>query len=100
MEQTDPAGRDTLHEHFSDVCNSALDPSKLARDLYTKKIIDSAARDAANLPFTPKDQRLDGLLVKVMANGTPGAFQMFVEAVKKHGAHDWLVEKLKGMLCL
>ena len=100
MEQTDPAGRDTLQEHFSDVCDSALDPSKLARDLYAKKIIDSTAHEAANQPLTPKGQRRDGLLVKVIANGTPGAFQTFVEAVEKHEAHDWLVEKLKGLLCL
>ena len=97
MEITDAPGRDTLQEHFSDVCDSALDPSKLARYLFTKKIIDYTALSAANQPLTPKGQRLDGLVVKVMANGTPGAFQTFVEAVEKHGAHDWLVEKLKGV---
>ena len=100
MEGIDSAGHDTLQEHFSDVCESALDPSKLARYLFAKKIIDSTARDAANLPFTPKGQRLDGLLVNVMANGTPGAFQIFVEAVEKHGAQNWLVEKLKGVMII
>ena len=96
----DPAGQDTLQEYFSDICDSALDPSVLARHLFTKKIISNTAREAAKQPHTPKDQRLDDLLGQVMANGTPGAFQMFVEAVEKHGAHDWLVEKLKGVFVM
>ena len=98
MEGTDPAGQETLQEHFSDICDySALDPSKLARFFFSKKMIDNTAREAATQPLTPRDQRLDGLLVKVMANGAPGAFQTLVEAVEKHGAHDWLVEKLIGV---
>ena len=97
MEGTDPAGQETLQEHFSDICDSALDPSVLARHLFTRKIINNKAREAAKQQLTPKDQRLDDLLGQVMANGAPGAFQTFVEAVEKHGAHDWLVEKLKGM---
>ena len=100
MEGTDSAGHDTLQEHFSVVCDSALDPSKLARDLYAKKIINNTARDAASQPLLPKGQRLEGLLVNVMANGASGAFQTFVEAVQKHGAHDWLVEKLKGVMII
>ena len=97
MEGTDPAGQETLQELFSDICDSALDPSVLARHLFTKKIINNKAREAAKQQLTPKDQRLDDLLGQVMANGAPGAFQTFVEAVEKHGAHDWLVEKLKGV---
>ena len=93
----DPAGQDTLQEYFSDICNSALDPSALARHLFTKKIISKTARKAARQQLTPKADRLEDLLGQVMANGTPGAFQTFVEAVEKHGAHDWLVEKLKGV---
>ena len=96
MEGTDPAGQETLQERFSDVCDSALDPSVLARHLFTKKIINNNAREAAKQQLTPKDQRLDDLLGQVMANGAPGAFQTFVEAVEKHGAHNWLVEKLIG----
>ena len=97
MEGADPAGHKTLRKHFSDICDSALDPSKLARHLFTEEIINSNAREAANLQLTPRDQRLDYLLGQVMANGAPGAFQTFVEAVEKHGAHDWLVKKLKGV---
>ena len=93
----DPAGQDTLQEYFSDICDSALDPSVLARHLFTKKIISNTAREAARQQLTPKADRLEDLLGQVMANGTPGAFQTFVEAVEKHGAHDWLVEKLKGV---
>ena len=93
----DPAGQDTLQEYFSDICDSALDPSVLARHLFTKKIISNAAREAANQELVSEDKRRDKLLGQVMANGAPGAFQKFVEAVKKHGAHDWLVEKLKGV---
>ena len=96
MEGTDPAGQETLQEHFSDVCDSALDPSVLARHLFTKKIINNNAREAAKQQLTPKDQRLDNLLGQVMANGTPGAFQAFVEALEKHGAHEWIVKKLIG----
>ena len=93
----DQAGQDTLQEYFSDICDSALDPSVLARHLFTKKIISNKAREAANQELVSEDKRRDKLLGQVMANGTPGAFQTFVEAVEKHGAHDWLVEKLKGV---
>ena len=96
----DPAGQDTLQEYFSDICDSALDPSVLARHLFTKKIISNTAREAANQELVSEDKRRDKLLGQVMANGTPGAFQMFVEAVEKHGAHDWLVEKLKGVFVI
>ena len=97
MEGTDPAGQKSIQMHFSNICDSALDPSVLARHLFTKEIINNKAREAAKQQLTPKDQRLDDLLGQVMANGTPGAFQTFVEAVEKHGEHDWLVEKLKGV---
>ena len=97
MEGTDPAGFNTLQEHFSDICESTLDPSVLARHLFTKKIISNNARETEKQQLTPKDQRLDDLLGQVMANGAFGAFQTFVEAVEKHGAQDWLVEKLKGV---
>ena len=97
MEGTDPAGQKSIQMHFSDICDSALDPSKLARHLFTKEIINDTARKAAKQQLTPNDQRLDDLLEHVMANGAPGAFQTFVEAVEKHGAHDWLVEKMKGV---
>ena len=100
MEGTDPAGHKTLQEHFSTVCDSALDPSVLARHLFTKGIINNTARKAAKQQLTPKDHRLDDLLGQVMANGTPGAFQTFVEAVEKLGAVDWLVEKLKGVFVI
>ena len=72
----------------------------LARHLFVKGIISSTALEAASQQHTSRDQRLVGLLGQVMANGTPGAFQMFVEAVEKHGAHDWLVDKLKGVCVL
>ena len=97
MEGTDPAGQKTLQKHFCDICDSALDPSKLARHLFTKEIISNTARKAARQQSMPKADRLEDLLEEVMANGAPGAFQTFVEAVEKHGAHDWLVEKLKGV---
>ena len=97
MEGTDPAGQKTLQKHFCDICDSALDPSKLARHLFTKEIISNTAREAANQELVSEDKRRDKLLGQVMANGAPGAFQKFVEAVEKHGAHDWLVEKLKGV---
>ena len=98
MEHTDLPGQKTLQKHFSCICDdSALDPPKLARYLFSNEIIDNTAREAANQPLTPADQRLDKLLGQVMANGSSGAFVIFVEAVKKHGAHDWLVEKLKGV---
>ena len=97
MEGTDPAGQKTLQKHFCDICDSALDPSKLARHLFTKEIISNTAREAANQELVSEDKRRDKLLGQVMANGAPGAFQTFVEAVEKHGAHDWLVEKLKGV---
>ena len=97
MEGSDPAGQETLQEHFSDICDSALEPSVLARHLFTQKIINNNAREAAKQHLAPKDQRLDDLMGQVMANGAPGAFQTFVEAVEKHGALDWLVEKLKGV---
>ena len=100
MEGTDPAGQETLQEHFSDICDSALDPLKIAKHLFAKKIIDKTAREAARLKGTPKADRLEDLLVQVMDNGAPGAFQTFVEAVEKHGAHDWLVEKLKGVFVI
>ena len=97
MEGTDPAGHKTLQKLFSDICDSALDPSKLARNLFSEEIISNTAREAARHQGTPKADRLEDLLGQVMANGTAGAFQTFVEAVEKHGAHDWLVEKLKGV---
>ena len=97
MELTDSAGYHTLQMYFSDICDSALDPSVLARLLFTKKIISNTARVAARQQGTPQADRLEDLLEHVMANGTPGAFQMFVEAVEKLGAHDWLAEKLKGV---
>ena len=97
MEGTDPAGQETLQEHLSDICDSALDPLKIARHLFTKKIINNTAHEAAMQQGTPKADRLEDLLGQVMANGAPGAFQTFVEAVEKHGPHDWLVEKLKGV---
>ena len=97
MEGTDSAGQETLQEHFSDICDSALDPSVLARHLFTTKIISNTARKAARQQGTPQADRLEDLLEQVMANGAPGAFQTLVEAVEKHGAHDWLVEKLIGV---
>ena len=97
MEGTDPAGYETLRKYFSDIFDSALDPSKLARHLFTEEIISNTACDAARQKLTSKANRLENLLGHVMDNGAPGAFQTFVEAVEKHGAHDWLVEKLKGM---
>ena len=98
MEQTDPPGQCTLQKHFSDICdNSALDPSKIARYLFSEEVISNTAREAASQILQPKDQRLEVLLGQVMTNGTLGSFQTFVEAVKKHGEHDWLVEKLKGV---
>ena len=97
MEGTDPAGRKTLRKHFYDICDSALDPSVLARHLYTEDIINTTAHKAARQQGIPKADRLEDLLEHVMANGAPGAFQTFVEAVEKHGAHDWLVEKMKGV---
>ena len=100
MEVTDPAGHETLQKYLSDICDSALDPSVLARHLFIKKIINNTARKAARQQLTPKADRLEDLLGQVMANGTPGAFQTFVEAVEKHGAHDWLVEKLKGVFVI
>ena len=53
--------------------------------LFTNGIISNTARETANQLLTPKDQRLDHLLGQVMANGAPGAFQTFVETLKKHG---------------
>ena len=100
MEWTDPAGQETLQEHLSDICGSALDPLKIAKHLFAKKIIDNTAREAARLKGTPKADRLEDLLGQVMANGAPGAFQTFVEAVEKHGRHGWLVEKLKGVFVI
>ena len=97
MDGTDPAGQETLRKHFNDICESALHPTKLAIQLFAKNIISNIAREAANQPHTPNDKRLGDLLGQVMANGAPGAFQTFVEAVEKHGAHEWLVEKLKGV---
>ena len=97
MEKTNPTGHKTLRKHFFDICDSALDPSKLARHLYTEEIIDSNARKAARQQLTPQADRLEDLLEQVMANGAPGAFRTFVDAVEKHGAHDWLEEKLKGV---
>ena len=97
MEKTNPAGHKTLRKHFFDICDSALDPSKLARHLYTEEIIDSNARKAARLQLTPQADRLEDLLEQGMANGAPGAFRTIVDAVEKHGAHDWLEEKLKGV---
>ena len=98
MEQTDLAGHNTLRKCIRDICDrSALDPSKLSRHLFAEEIISHTAHEAAKQQLTPKDQRLDDLLGQVMANGTPGAFQTFVEAVQEYGAHDWLVEKLKGV---
>ena len=100
MEGIDPALQETLQEHLSDICGSALDPSVLARHLFNKKIISNTARAAARQQLTPKADRLEDLLGQVMDNGAPGAFQTFVEAVEKHGAHDWLVEKLKGVFVI
>ena len=97
MDGTDPAGQETLRKHFSAISDSALDPSKLARHLFTKKIISNTAREAANQELVSEDKRRDKLLGQVMANGAPGAFQTFVEAVEEHGAYKWLVEKLKGV---
>ena len=97
MEGTDPAGQKSIQMHFSDICDSALEPSKLARHLFTKEIINDTARKAARQQGTPQADRLEDLLEQVMANGAPGAFQTLVEAVEKHGAHDWLVENLKGV---
>ena len=98
MEGTDPAGRKTLRKHFYDICNSALDPSVLARHLFTEDIINNTARKAARQQDIPQADRLEDILEHVVANGAPGAFQTFVEAVKKCGAYDWLVERLKGAL--
>ena len=101
MEGTDPAGQKTLQKHFSDICDhSALDPSKIARCLFAEEIISNTAREAANQELVSEDKRRDKLLGQVMANGTPGAFQTFVEAVEKHGAHDWLVKRLKGVFVM
>ena len=97
MEGTDPAAQKTLQKLFSTICGSGLDPSVLARHLFTEEIISNTAREAAKQQSKPNDHRLDDLLGKVMTNGAPRAFQTFVEAVEKHGAHDWLVEKLKGV---
>ena len=46
MQFSDAAGYETLQEHFSDICESALDPSGLARGLFQKKLISAEAREA------------------------------------------------------
>ena len=98
MEQTDLAGHNTLRKCIREICDrSALDPSKLSRHLFAEEIISDNACEAARQQLTPKADRLQDLVRQVMANGTPGAFQTFVEAVQEYGAHDWLVEKLKGV---
>ena len=68
MEGTDPAGRETLQKHFSDICDyTALDPSVLARHLFTTKIISNTAREAAKQELVSEDKRRDKLLGQVMA---------------------------------
>ena len=98
MQQSDPAGYDTLLDHFSDVCESGLDPATLARGLFQKRMITADVREAANQLHKTSANKLEGLLDQVMANGSPGAFESFVQLVGKDSSHSWLSEKLKGMV--
>ena len=56
MQFSDAAGYETLQEHFSDICESALDPSGLARGLFQKKLISAEAREATNQLRTKADR--------------------------------------------
>ena len=95
MESADPQGYATLKLHFALVCNSNLDPSSLARDLFAKGLITSHVKQEANSTQLDKNQKLDKILEGVMANGERGVFQTFIDIIRRE--HQWLVDKLEGM---
>ena len=97
MQHSNAAGYETLLEHFSEICESALEPSSLARGLFQKKLISAEAREVANQQLKTKANRLEGLLDLVMASGSPHAFENFVQLVGRDSCHLWLSDKLKGM---
>ena len=95
MESADPQGYATLQQHFSRICRSNLDPSSLARDLFSEKLITSHVKQETNSTHLDDKQKLDKILEGVMANGKPGVFQMFIDIIRRE--HQWLVDKLEGM---
>ena len=97
MQHSNKAGYETLRDHFSDICESALEPSSLARGLFQKRLISAEAREAANQQHKTKANRLECLLDHIMASGSPGAFEDFVRLVGRDGCHSWLSNNLKGV---
>ena len=90
-------GYETLRDHFSDICESALEPSSLAIRLGAcsrRGLSCAEAHEAANQQHKTKANRLEGLLKldHVMASGSPGAFEDFVQLVGKESCHSWLSE--------
>ena len=94
MESTDPRGYALLRENFALICGSNLEPSSLARELFAKGLIATAAKEEAE-NMTGSKQKLDKILTSVMANGAPGVFEQFVEIVKGDKAHRWVADALE-----
>ena len=98
MKGVDVAGYNALRKCCDSVCNSSLNPSDLARKLLVEGLIGESDKEAAGQTYLLKANRLDALLTAVMASGAPGAFQTFVEIVKKNKEHEWLAKELIGKL--
>ena len=97
MKEVDVAGYDALRKCCDRICNSNLNPSDLARKLFSEGLIGKPDKAAVELNADTGD-RLDAILTAVMASGAPGAFQTFVKIVEKNKEHEWLAKELIGKL--
>ena len=95
MEDNDPQGHATLLDRLPLIRKSNLDPSSLATELYSKKLITYDVKEEVDA-ITTKRKKLGRIVEGVMENGDSGVFQKFVAIVRRDPAHKWLADILEG----
>ena len=82
MKQSDPAGFDTIREHYRHISSTA-DPTTLAGCLFEANLIEFDLLNDSCREERPPGGRVQALINALLGNGDDGVFQTFVEEFSK-----------------
>ena len=85
-----------LEKMLAKIKTSNVDPKWLAGELRSAGIVGPNDEENAGIDGKPDSDKRAALVRAIMGSGNPGAFETFVETLRKQEHLKWLAKELKG----
>ena len=89
-----------LERMLAKIKTSNVDPKWLAGELWSAGIVGPNDEENSRIEGKPDSDKRAALVRAIMGSGKPGAFETFVETLRKQEYLEWLAKELKGIYIL